>query len=314
MKNLEECEVCGSKNTKSLFKQYDKNLDIKKYFYISKCKNCLALFLNPRPEYKELKDYYSKEKYYSLKSIEPKESKKTKLKIKLYEIYFNSNKNNLLLKAIFSPIKFIIRGTNLTKGNKLLDIGCGSGQFLYEMKELGIDVQGVEPSDFNEKENKKYRLKIKKANLIDAKYNKESFDLITLNHVLEHLDNPHETLNEINKILKKDGKLIIAVPNTNSLAYWIFKRNWYQLDVPRHIINYSNKNIKLILEKNGFKIKRIRYNSRPSQFVVSLYFSLNIKRRIKLLNYSLNILFLPLTWLVNFLRMGDQIEVWCEKK
>jgi hypothetical protein len=98
------------------------------------------------------------------------------------------------------------------------------------------------------------------------------------------------------------------------LAYWIFKKNWYQLDVPRHIIDYSNKNIKLILEKNGFKIKRIRYNSRPSQFVVSLYFALGIKRRIKLLDYAFNILFLPLTWFVNFLRMGDQIEVWCSKK
>lgn len=232
----------------------------------------------------------------------------------MYNIYFNSNRNNLLLKAIFSPIKFIVRGTNLTKGNKLLDVGCGSGQFLYEMKELEMNVQGVEPGDFNEEENKKYSLNIKKSNLIDAKYKKESFDFITINHVLEHLDNPNETLNEINKILKKDGKLILAIPNTNSLAYWIFKKNWYQLDVPRHIINYSNKNIKLILEKNGFKIKRTRYNSRPSQFVVSLYFSFNIKKRIKPLNYALDILFLPLTWLVNFLRMGDQIEVWCEKK
>lgn len=314
MKNLEKCEVCGSNNLKGLFKQYDKNLDIKKYFYISKCKNCKALFLNPQPEYKELKDYYSKKKYYSLKNIESKESKKTRLKIKLYNIYFNPNKNNFILKILFSPLKFIVRGTNLKKGDKILDIGCGSGQFLYEMKELGMNVQGVEPGDFNEEENKKYKLNIKKADLIDAKYKKESFDLITINHVLEHLDNPHETLNEINKIIKTDGKLIIAIPNTNSLAYWIFKKNWYQLDVPRHIINYSNKNIKLILEKNGFKVKRVRYNSRPSQFVVSLYFALNIKKRIKLLNYALNILFLPLTWLVNFLRMGDQIEVWCEKK
>lgn len=314
MKSIKQCEVCGSNNIKSLFKQYDKNLNIKKYFYISKCKNCLASFLNPQPEYKELEEHYLKDKYYSLKNIETKESKKTRLKLKLYNIYFNSNRNNLLLKTIFSPIKFIVRGTNLTKGNKLLDVGCGSGQFLYEMKELGMDVQGVEPGELNEEENKKYSLNIKKSNLIDAKYKKESFDLITINHVLEHLDNPNETLNEINKILKKDGKLILAIPNTSSLAYWIFKKNWYQLDVPRHIINYSNKNIKLILEKNGFKIKRTRYNSRPSQFVVSLYFSFNIKKRIKPLNYALDILFLPLTWLVNFLRMGDQIEVWCEKK
>lgn len=314
MKSIKKCEICGSKEIKLLFKQYDKNLDIKDSFSVFKCGNCNSLFLNPQPSSKELEKYYSKDKYYSLKNIETKESKKTRLKIKLYEIYFNSDNNKPLLKIIFSPIKFIVRGTKIVKGDKLLDVGCGSGQFLYEMKELGMNVQGVEPGEFDEKENKRYKLNIKKSNLIGAKYNKESFDLITLNHVLEHLDNPDETLNEINKILKKDGKLIIAIPNTNSLACGIFKKNWYQLDVPRHIINYSNKNIKLLLKKNGFKIRRTRYNSRPSQFVVSLYFTLNIKKRIKLLNYALNILFLPLTWLVNFLRMGDQIEVWCEKK
>ncbi len=309
MKAIKKCEICESNNIDFLFKQYDKNLDIKKYFYIYKCKNCSSLFLNPRPEYKELEKHYSKEKYYSLKNIESKESKKTKLKIRLYDIYFNSNKSNFLLKAIFSPIKFIIRGTNLAKENKLLDIGCGSGQFLYEMKELGMNVQGVEPGEFNEEENKKYKLSIKKSNLINARHRKESFDLITLNHVLEHLDNPHETLSEIKKILKKEGKLIISVPNTNFLAYWIFGKNWYQLDVPRHIINYSNKNLKVIIEKHGFKVLKTRYNSRPSQFSVSLMYLLNIKN--KYLERIFWILFFPLTWLVNFLRMGDQIEVWC---
>lgn len=67
MNSIKQCEVCGSNNIKSLFKQYDKNLNIKKYFYVSKCKNCNALFLNPQPEYKELEEHYLKDKYYSLK-------------------------------------------------------------------------------------------------------------------------------------------------------------------------------------------------------------------------------------------------------
>ena len=103
----------------------------------------------------------------------------------------------------------------------------------------------------------------------------------------------------------------MGVPNSNSLAYKIFKKDWYQLDFPRHLINCSDNNLSNILQENGFKIIKIRYNSRPSQFVVSLYYSLGIKKPSKIITYLLNILLLPLTWLINILKKGDQIEIWC---
>lgn len=311
MKSIKKCEICGSRNISHIFKQYDKNLNIKECFSVFKCANCYSLFLNPQPTEKDLEKYYSKDKYYSLKRIDTKESRKTKLKLKLYDIYFNPKENKTLIKIMFSPIKFIIRGTKIVKDNKLLDIGCGSGQFLYEMRQFEMNTYGIEPGDFDKEGNKKYDLNIKKSNLLKTKYPKEYFDLITMNHVLEHLDNPNQTLMEIKRIIKKDGLFIFAVPNINSLAHKIFKKNWYQLDIPRHLWNYSDKNIKIILEKNGFNIQRIRYNSRPSQFSVSLKYLLNVKSR--RIEQILNVLLLPLTWLVNLFRIGDQIEVWCQK-
>ena len=180
------------------------------------------------------------------------------------------------------------------------------------MKTLGLQVYGIEPGEFNEEGNKKYNLNIKKGDIKSSKYKRESFDIITLNHVLEHINNPNETLGEIKRIIKKDGVLIIGVPNTHSIAFKIFRRNWYQLDVPRHIINYSEENLNFLLNKNGFKVKNVRYNSRPSQFAVSLMYLLNTKNRT--VEKLCNIMFLPLTWLVNSLKTGDQIEIWCEKK
>lgn len=311
MKSIKKCEICGSNKISYIFRQYDKNLNIKDYFSVFKCYNCNALLLNPQPTNKELKKYYSKDKYYSLKKIETKESKKTKLKLFLYNIYFDPNRNNLLLKFIFSPFKFLIRGTQIVERKKLLDIGCGSGQFIYEMKNLGIEVYGLEPGEFDKEGNRRYGLNIIKGEIQNVEDKKEFFDIITLNHVLEHLDNPNQALKKINHILRKDGLFIMGVPNTNSWAFKIFKKNWYQLDVPRHLWNYSYRNIRIILEKNGFGIKKIRYNSRPSQFSVSLMYKLNIRN--KGLNKILNLLFLPLTWMVNFMRIGDQIEVWCVK-
>ena len=133
-----------------------------------------------------------------------------------------------------------------------------------------------------------------------------------MNHVLEHLDNPHETITEIKRILKKKGTLIVGIPNTNSTSMKIFGKHWIGLEIPRHLFNYSNKNIRFLLDKNGFKVTKIRYNSRPSQFSVSLMYALNIKSRI--IEKIFWVIFLPLTWLVNSLKLGDQIEIWCEKK
>src|SRR5690606_22540882 len=102
-------------------------------------------------------------------------------------------------------------------------------------------------------------LKIENRSLEKTRYKKEFFDVITLNHVLEHLSEPYESLSKIKILLKKEGLLIVGVPNSRSLAHFLFKENWYQLDTPRHMINYSDRNLAYVLKKAGFKILKIRY-------------------------------------------------------
>ena len=99
MKEITACEICGNKKLNYLFEQEDKNLGISKKFPVFLCSNCNALFLNPQPAFKDLLKHYSSNKYYSYSKINL--STKTKLKIRLYEIYFNKEKNNLLLKLFF---------------------------------------------------------------------------------------------------------------------------------------------------------------------------------------------------------------------
>ena len=310
MKKLIKCEICGSKKIGILLKGDDKLLGIPGKFSLFKCKNCKVIFLNPQPTDSELEKHYPNGGYYSLKNIDT-QSKKLKLKLLLYKIYFNKKDKDSLLRLILSPLKFIARGTKINQGLKLLDIGSGSGQFIYEMKRFGMEVYGVEPGNFNKGDSKKYGLNIKNLNLIKAKYPKEFFNLITINHVFEHISNPNQTIIEIKRILKKDGLLIMGIPNTHSLSRILFGKNWLALDIPRHLFNYSPKNITYLLEKSGFKVTKIRYNSRPSQFVVSLRYLLGFNKKFEKI---LDIIFLPLTWIVNAMKVGDQIEVWCEKR
>jgi len=313
MEKVEKCDFCGHRNFKFLFYGFDKNLKISGKFRLVKCIKCGLIFINPRPSFNELKRHYPKDEYYSLSKIKTKEdSKKTRFKIFLYNIYFNPETKKNLLRVLFSPFKFLVRGAKIILGKKLLDVGSGSGQFLYEMKHFGLETYGVEPGDFDKKSAKKYGLNIKKTDLIKAKYPSNFFDIVTIYHVLEHVDNPSEILKEIKRILKKGGTLIIGVPNTNSLAQRLFRSNWISFDVPRHLFDFSEEILIKYLKKNSFKIKKIRYNSRPNQFSVSMVYLLNINSKGVIVK-MLDIIFLPLTYLVNLFRIGDQIEIYCEK-
>jgi len=309
MKKIDECEICGNTLFTKLFKEKDKLIGIPGEFKMVKCNSCGIEFINPQPSYKELSKYYNNKKYYSLKKID-KDSYKTKLKLFMYQLYFTKNRK-YLLKVLFSPIKFMIRTVIIEKDKKLLDIGCGSGQFLYEMKQLGLDVHGIENGILDKELAND--LRIQNKDLISAKYPSNYFNIITMNHVLEHLNNPSATIKEIYRILKKDGKFIIGVPNTNSYVNKIFDKNWLAYDVPRHLFNYSDKLLIDFLKKNKFKIKKIRYNSRPSQFVMSGYFFFGIKNQDKILTHFLELLFIPLTLIVNLTKNGDQIEILCVK-
>jgi len=310
MKKLLKCEICSGKRFKFLFKQTDKNFDIPGEFSLYKCEDCGIIFINPQPTGKELQSYYPKETYYSFNKVVTKEeSRKEKLKIFLYDLYFNPGNKKYLQKIFFSPILPYLRGTSIMPGKKLLDFGCGSGQFLYEMAELGMKPHGVDPGDIDRENLRKFNIK---NNLKEAKYPKEHFDLITMNQVLPHLNNPSRTLYELNRVLKKKGIFILGIPNSRSLAQRFFKKDWYQLDVPRHLFNFSDKILIRLLRKNGFKIIKIRFSSRTDQFVNSFYYKMNFKKGGKIYGL-LKVLSIPLVMAVNLLKTGDQIEIWCSK-
>lgn len=312
MKTIKSCNFCDSRNFRVLFYGRDKNFDVPGKFPILKCKKCGLIFIGIRINQKKLEEYYPKE-YYSFNKIDPN-SLKLRVKMLLYNLYFNPKNKNKLFSLIFLPLLPFSRGIIISPNKKLLDIGSGSGQFLYEMKGFGMKEYGIEPGNFDKESAKKYGLNIKKTDLIKEKYPNEYFDIITINHVLEHVSNPTKIIREIHKILKENGWLIIGVPNYRSLAYLLFRKNWYQLDIPRHLYDFSDKTLVRKLEKEGFRVDKIRYNSRPAQFVISIFYSLNINhKKHPILANILSILFLPLAYAVNAIKFGDQIEIYCSK-
>lgn len=151
------------------------------------------------------------------------------------------------------------------KGNLLLEIGTGKGNFLQAAINAGYDGYGIEPSTRSFK-IAKLRLgeKVFQCMLEDMHLNKElnkKFDFIILWHVLEHLTEPESAIRILNSFLKPGGILIIAVPNFDSYQSKFGKSNWYHLDPPRHLSHFTPSSANVFLEKNSMQVKKIFYNS-----------------------------------------------------
>jgi len=133
-----------------------------------------------------------------------------------------------------------------TKDKTILDYGCGVGDFLKKMRLEKWEAQGYEPN-VNAKEILKKK-GIITINGIDS-VEKNSVDVITLWHVLEHIENPLEIIKELKDKLKENGFLIIAVPNFNAYDAKYYKTFWAAYDVPRHLYHFQKKSLQIIAEK-----------------------------------------------------------------
>jgi 2-polyprenyl-3-methyl-5-hydroxy-6-metoxy-1,4-benzoquinol methylase len=139
---------------------------------------------------------------------------------------------------------------------RVLDVGCGRGVLLSAFARLGFEAHGFEMSpDAAVGVDPRATVRIGQT-LRDAEYPREYFDQVVVWHVLEHLTDPRQTLDEIRRILKPDGKLVVAVPNYGSLQSRCFGAGWFHLDAPRHLFHFPAKRLRQLLESTGFRVER----------------------------------------------------------
>ena len=146
-------------------------------------------------------------------------------------------------------------------GARLLDVGCGVGAYLEEMARLGWEPWGVDLSPHaaaaaaQRLETPAERIFVGRVE--DARFGDESFDLVTMSHVLEHLSDPAVVLARIRRWLWPTGTLRIWVPNLASLEARTFRRLWFGLDVPRHLWHFTPQSLTALLDHAGFAVERL---------------------------------------------------------
>lgn len=174
-----------------------------------------------------------------------------------------------LLSALFRlAVRMLLRASGLTqeeqntsdmhlaglKPGRLLDLGCGDGEFGYRIKKRGWTVDGL---DFDtvaaHLAEERHGLKVNICSVEEMAYPDDSFDAVTMNHVIEHLVDPLAVLRSVHRVLKPGGSFVVVTPNAESWGLRLFGRNWQALDPPRHIHILSLHALETTVRAAGFE-------------------------------------------------------------
>ena len=222
-----KCPWCNSENNHQFLELKDYFLT-QEQFEILECDECKLLFTSPCPTPDKIGSYYKSEDYLS------HNEEKKGLFAKVY------NK----VKKINIKNKFKIATSGQQSAVSILDIGCGVGDFLLYAKEKGCNITGIEPSEDARKiAEKKLDCKILSPEELQN-IPENSFDIVTMWHVLEHVADLQTEIYHLQRILKKDGRLVLALPNYKSYDAEYYKDKWAAYDVPRHLSHFSQTSIK----------------------------------------------------------------------
>jgi len=244
MELLNNCPLCDSDKLSPFLSSIDFFLT-NENFKIDSCNTCGFRFTNPRPEAADLNQYYQSNEYIS------HSDKKEGLMASVYQFvrkYTLRQKKNLI--------------TGYHKTGELLDIGCASGQFINYMEKGNWKVKGIEPDE----KTRNYAIAEFGLQVFPENYLSQipagSFDVITMWHVLEHVSELNQRMEQLKWLVKPQGIIIIAVPNCNSYDARKYSTFWAGYDLPRHLYHFTKSDISFLAKKHGFTI----VNTLPMKF------------------------------------------------
>ena len=314
--STKSCPLCGNTG-RGIFSKKDDRTAHTEDFIVYRCRNCNTEYITPP---KDLAKFYETGYFTDMIS-----NNDFMFRFKRYIIknfYKSDSDHNKFIAGIL--INFLAAVPEKFANNaKIMDIGCGPGDVLYLLKEAGFDAYGLEISDYAVEIAHKHGLhNVVQGTEFDLeKYPDNYFSFIRGSHVIEHMTDPKRFVSLSYDKLATGGKLLIQTPNISSSGKLFGKSSKYYYDIPRHVILFSSKSLKSMLEKAGFKNIKISYLTMFSDFKDNLVIWLNNhvagfknSKCEKLLNSIVgNYFFLPVDLVAGILGHGQTVTITAEK-
>lgn len=277
VQEVKTCPLCSNEGVLFYQNLRDRLFGVPGTWSLMHCLNCDFVWLNPQPLPEDIgklyAEYYTRQVQGSANKRLVRLRKTVKASILRANFGYSVDGANKLLGGVLArigPLRDVVGGSILwlkaTERGRLLDVGCGSGQFLSQMRELGWQVRGVEPDPKAVQfAHKQFNLEVFQGMLEEADLPNDSFDVITINHVIEHVPNPIGLLAECHRVLKPDGKLVVVTPNIKSLGQRLFGEHWFCWDPPRHLFLFSLKALRTCAERAELMIQELRTTARDAR-------------------------------------------------
>ena len=267
-----KCLICGQQDghTKYTFREMmNGSRDGFEYFECGKC-GCLQISDIPH----DLERYYGSD-YYSfspdrIRLRKPRFSNNLRIRRDRAAVLGRDTLGLIMCRLPqpygCSPRLKLFRPVNLDLNSRILDVGCGCGDMLLTLEPIGFcNLTGIDPY-MEEDSILGGGIRLLKTTMADLK---EKFDLVMLNHSLEHMPDPHKAFKEISSLLDPGASCLIRIPTVSSYVWQHYRENWVQIDAPRHLFLFSIDSIRVLAAANGFSVEHIEYDSTVFQFLGS---------------------------------------------
>lgn len=260
-------------------------------FSVLRCKECDLVLTYPRLQWSDLEAHYPDD-YYNDRVTD-----------------HQLNQHPGRATHPLAPLTEINDLISDLKPGQLLEVGCGTGETLAYWEQRGWTCTGIEPSaTAAEIATDEYGLNVFQGRFEEFDVNDGDYDLVLFDNVLEHLHDPFTAIERAHDLLQGDGKLVVEVPNIESIGFKLFSQYWSDLDVPRHLFHFSPETLIRETEVRGFKYEKLSFSGYPITFRYSLNRYLSERFSFSLGRW-VGVTMLPVTLLSRATGRGDRFRV-----
>jgi len=264
----DKCPACGTAGPVIYNDLADRQYGVPGQWSLRQCTEprCATLFLDPVPIAEDLVQLYARDDFYTHLPAESASMSRLRAFYDRCLLAYLSRRWGYprpKARALYSSLFYLdplhrfyadrsVMFLAACPGGRLLDVGCGNGDFLLRAKSLGWMVEGVDFDPAAVARAREGGLQVYLGTLHDQRLASDSYDAIVMSHVIEHVPEPLQLLRECHRILKPRGRLVALTPNIESVAHRRFRENWFYFDTPRHLQIFNASGLGRLAHEAGF--------------------------------------------------------------